>query len=622
MKNNTVQVLLIEDNTTDVLMLREALAVSGLAIFKLTVVDSLSQGLDYLDEKKEFDVVVLDLGLPDSQGLETFERIHECSPHLPVIVLSGLLDQAVAIQAVQAGAQDYQIKGDAGWEFIGRAICYAIERQQAQAAVQASERRFRALIENSADAIALLNSDGIIQYESPTASKILGYAPEEMVGRNAFEFLHTDDLPYNEKLFGSIFAAAQVPVTGQFRYRHKDGSWRWIEATGTNLLDEPSVGAVVVNYRDITERKQAEADVRKQIERLSALRTVDRAINLHNNLQPMIEIFMDQLMNQLQVDAADIILFNHDPYMAKRVVTRGLAPAEIDALQPQATLKSLANLFRENRPLQFNDLRSLSTQDWFIQQLQATGFVSYAGVPLVARDTVMGVLQVYHRSLCERDQGWVDFMEILAGQAAVAIEHARLFDNLEHSNKQLWYAYDSTIEGWAHALDLRDRETEGHSRRVTELTLQLAGAMGISEDDLVYVRWGALLHDIGKMGVPDTILLKEGPLNAMEWDVMRLHPTLAFKLLSPIDFLHPALDIPYCHHERWDGSGYPRGLKGEEIPLVARIFAIVDNYDALLSDRPYRKAWERPKVLEYIRQGAHSLFDPAMVELFLRTIHP
>jgi putative nucleotidyltransferase with HDIG domain len=181
-------------------------------------------------------------------------------------------------------------------------------------------------------------------------------------------------------------------------------------------------------------------------------------------------------------------------------------------------------------------------------------------------------------------------------------------------------AYDTTIEGWAAALDLRDEETQGHSRRVTDLAVKLATRLGVSEADRVRIKRGALLHDIGKMGVPDAILSKPGPLDEAEWAVMKQHPSLAHQLLSGTPFLRDALDIPYGHHERWDGTGYPRGLAGESIPLAARIFAVVDVYDALSSDRPYRAAWPRDRVLAHLRAESGTHFDPTVVRAFLDLI--
>ena len=211
-------------------------------------------------------------------------------------------------------------------------------------------------------------------------------------------------------------------------------------------------------------------------------------------------------------------------------------------------------------------------------------------------------------------------LSAIAAQAALALENANLVESLQRSNTEMLAAYERTIEGWSRALDLRDEETEGHSRRVTEQTVRLAERLGIADEQIVHIRRGSLLHDIGKMGVPDQVLLKPGPLTDEEWVLMKQHPDFAYELLLPIEFLRPALDIPYCHHERWDGSGYPRGLKEEEIPLSARIFAVVDVYDALTSDRPYRPAWEEARALEYLRENAGVQFDPRVVAEFERML--
>jgi putative nucleotidyltransferase with HDIG domain len=250
--------------------------------------------------------------------------------------------------------------------------------------------------------------------------------------------------------------------------------------------------------------------------------------------------------------------------------------------------------------------------------LKGEDFVSYYGVPLIVEGEAIGVLEVCHRSLVKRDQEWLDFLNALAGQAAIAISNAQLFDNLQQSNSELLQAYDATIEGWSRALDLRDKETEGHSLRVTEMTVKLARAFGLSEAELVQVRWGSLLHDIGKMGVPDGILLKPGRLTEEEWVKMKMHPTFAYEMLAPIHYLRLALDIPYYHHEKWDGTGYPQGLKGVQIPLTARIFSVVDVWDALSSDRPYRLAWTEEEVREHILAGSGTHFDPQVVNVFMQ----
>lgn len=181
-------------------------------------------------------------------------------------------------------------------------------------------------------------------------------------------------------------------------------------------------------------------------------------------------------------------------------------------------------------------------------------------------------------------------------------------------------AYDTILEGWLRTLELRDQHTDGHSRRVSELAVRLAQAMGLEEVQLQQVRRGALLHDIGKVAIPDSILVKPGPLTEEEWGIMKRHTSLGYEILAPIPFLQETLDIPYCHHERWDGTGYPRGLKGEEIPLVARIFAVIDVWDALCSDRPYRKAWPEQQARTYIQSLSGTHFDPQVVDTFLELI--
>jgi putative nucleotidyltransferase with HDIG domain len=193
-----------------------------------------------------------------------------------------------------------------------------------------------------------------------------------------------------------------------------------------------------------------------------------------------------------------------------------------------------------------------------------------------------------------------------------------LEQRVQARTEELAEAYDTTLEGWANALELRDKETEGHSRRVTILTLKLAQAIGISPADLEHIRRGAILHDIGKMAIPDEILRKTGPLTQTERDIVLQHPLIAYQLLARISYLQKALDIPYCHHEKWDGTGYPRGLKGEQIPLAARIFCVVDVWDAIQSNRSYNNAWPRAKAIDYIREQSGKYFDPQIVGVFLQ----
>ncbi len=214
------------------------------------------------------------------------------------------------------------------------------------------------------------------------------------------------------------------------------------------------------------------------------------------------------------------------------------------------------------------------------------------------------------------------YRRLIEERERAAEQERRLTEQAQQAAQAIAEAYDQTLIGWSRALDLRDKETEGHSQRVAQLTLAVARALNIPPEEQINMWRGAMLHDIGKIGVPDSILHKPGPLTAEEWEIMRRHTTYAYELLSPIAYLRPALDIPYCHHEKWDSTGYPRGLRGAQIPLAARIFALVDVWDALTNDRPYRKAWTREQASRYIREQSGKHFDPDLVELFLSIAAP
>ena len=226
------------------------------------------------------------------------------------------------------------------------------------------------------------------------------------------------------------------------------------------------------------------------------------------------------------------------------------------------------------------------------------------------------MLEIFHRAPLKPDNDLRNFLVMVGGQAAIAIDSAKMFSELQKSNIELSLAYDATIEGLSRALDLRDKETKEHTFRVTDITVRLALRLGVGQSDLIHIRRGAILHDIGKVAIPDQILFKPGPLVEEEWVIMRKHPQFAYDMLSPIEYLRPALEIPYSHHEKWDGTGYPRQLRGEEIPLAARIFAVVDVFDALTSDRPYRKAWSREKALAHLKEQSGKHFFPEAVKAF------
>jgi PAS domain S-box-containing protein len=358
----------------------------------------------------------------------------------------------------------------------------------------------------------------------------------------------------------------------------------------------------------------------RSLRQVQALHTIDITIASSFDLRLTLNIFLDQTRTQLGVDAVEILVYNPHTQMLDYAAGIGFRTTALQGTHMRLGQGYAGIAGLERKTIRVSNLREHKTDFLRSPNFKAEEFDTYFGVPLIAKGQVKGVLEVFHRSPLQPDQNWMDFMETLGKQAAIGIDNATLFSDLQSSNAELMLAYDTTLSGWSKALDLRDRETEGHTQRVVETTVRLARAMGVSEAELANVRRGALLHDIGKMGVPDDILHKPGPLTAEEWATMRQHPVYAREMLSPIAYLRPAMDIPYYHHEKWDGSGYPNGLKGEQIPLAARVFAVVDVFDALTSDRPYRSAWPREEALEYIREQAGKHFDPAVVEMFLRMV--
>lgn len=775
------------------------------------------------------------------------------------------------------------------------------ERKQADEALQMSEIRFRGLVENSLEEISLVDPDGTLTYESPSIRRPLGYPPNSFVGHNIMDLLHPDDQAAAVQLLEQVRLQPGSVQESTFRLRRQDGSWRWMEGCLHNLLDEPAVHSIVINYRDVTERilaqqevssiakfpseapnpiirlsrdgtltyanpasspflanwdctvgdpapsywcdlaaqvyesgenrmvefeyggkvyavivtpiggqdyvnlygsditarKQAEEEIkisndelsmlfelshslaeadnldeildlvnrhavesihttfarialvedgnynmravyplrsvnhdfrigdripvstlpythsiqvqnepiilrasdpgisgeekkvllldfaqtlcviplrindsslmsekfmgllmlgeirnegrepftpkkmrlaqtigdsaaiairrmllREQTERrmqqLIALSEIDRAIISSSDMVFSLGILVLQAIAQLKVDAADVWLFNPAMQTLEFVTGRGFrTPAYEKAKSLHLGEGNVGRAALERRIIHVPNLTVQNVHPRFTQALAEEPFIGYYAVPLLVKGQVKGVLEIFHRSELEPNEDWLKFLNTLANQAAIVIDNSSLFNDLQQSNTELTQAYDATIQGWSRALDLRDNETEGHTQRVTELTTTLGRQFGLSEEALVHVRRGALLHDIGKMGVPDGILLKPGPLTAEEWIIMRKHTSFAYELINPIQYLRPALDIPYCHHEKWDGSGYPRGLSGDQIPFAARIFAVVDVWDALTSDRPYRSAWPKEKVLDHIRSLAGTHFDPQVVKISL-----
>ncbi len=361
-------------------------------------------------------------------------------------------------------------------------------------------------------------------------------------------------------------------------------------------------------------------NTQKRLAELRAMHAIDTVVTSSHDQQETFDVLLQETIGQLGVDAAAILLVDEEAQTLKYAHRYGFSQPE--GLQDHFNLDDClaGSVVRTGEIVQHFDLGVIEPK--LVKNLGCVEerFSGYIGAPLIFEGKVIGVLEILHRSALQPDDDWLRFLELITSQAAIAVNHLELIRTIQSANRELLQAYDATIEGWSQAMDLRDKETEGHTQRVKNRTLELAARLGLGSDEIVQFKRGALLHDIGKLGVPDHILYKPGPLTDEEWLIMKQHPLFAYQMLSSIDYLKPALDIPYCHHEKWDGSGYPRGLKGEQIPIAARIFAVVDVWDALTSDRPYRLAWSHKATLDYIRDESGKYFDPRIVPIFMELV--
>ncbi|HZM23417.1 MAG TPA: HD domain-containing phosphohydrolase [Anaerolineales bacterium] len=616
-----LRVLILEDSEDDALLLLRELKQSGYDV-DFERVDKAPEMQSALDQKT-WDLILSDFSMPEFNAPKALELLKASGLDLPFIIISGTIGEETAVAALKAGASDFLVKGK-----FSR-LAPAIERELREAESRRERRRaeeqlrYQAnLLSNVNDAIMASDENYRITYWNHAAESLYGWSAEEALGnfgpditQTEFPGLDTDEMLRHIREVG-LWRGEVIQIK-------KDGTRFPCEISSLLLQDEKGTvrGYVSIN-RDITKRKHAEEQAQLQIQRLRSLRAIDVAISSSFNLNLTLDILLDQVITQLNVDAAAILLFDATARSLEYGAGRGFRTPDIRTARVRLGEGYAGKSVLERRTIHVPNLMENVDElpANFVSMLKEEGFIDYYCVPLIVKGEVKGALEIFHRSMLESDPEWLDFLETLAGQAAIAIEDSTLFENLQRSNQELFQAYDATIEGWSHALDLRDKETEGHTQRVTELTMELARKFGFSEEQLINIRWGALLHDIGKMGVPDSILLKPDKLTEAEWEIMRKHPTLAFEMLSPIVYLKSSLDIPYCHHEKWDGSGYPRGLKGDVIPLAARLFAVVDVWDAVTSNRPYRMAWSNEEAIEYVKEQSEKFFDPKVVNVFLNMI--
>ncbi len=662
-----LKVLLVEDLATDAEIAQRTLAQHNLS-FHAAVVDNEA---DFRQALHDFqpDVVISDYAMPTFDGMSALKITRSQSVERPFIILTGSMNEETAVACMKAGADDYVIK-----EKIRRlpfAVLEAIEKHQirrkkdeAEAKVKHNLERLQALRNIETAIASTLELDEVLQILLTEINQMIpsDALSIQILREDKLEIIASRGFTEGEKLRGITFPLspkfpntkviqtkkvatfADIQVDYPHFFDEKDAylthgirSWMGVpliareEVIGMISFDrrelhpfsEEEIGVVSVfsNQAAIAiYHAQLFSRAERRLNNLKALQRIDMAISGSLDIHLVLNVILDHITKQLEVDAANVLLLNPHLNTLEYAANRGfhttaLQGTKLKMGEGQAGLAAL-----EQRPIHVHDLRKTETGFLLSPELKKEGFRSYLAVPLIAKGEVQGAIELFHRSALRPDPEWYDLLSTLSTQAAIAIDNANLFKELQRSNMEISLAYESTLEGWASALELKDAETKGHSQRVLDLTMKLSRKLGINGKPLGDIRRGALLHDIGKMGIPDSILQKEGPLDEGEWKIMKQHPDFAYSMLSEISFLKDALEIPYCHHERWDGTGYPRGLSGKQIPLSARIFAVVDVWDALLSKRSYRPAWPKEKALTHIEGQAGTHFDPQVVEAFFELL--
>jgi PAS domain S-box-containing protein len=574
-----LRLLILEDSEADAELVLHELRRSGYE----PAWSRVDNEADYLDSlSPALDIILADYSMPDFDALRALQILKSREIDIPFIIVTGAVGEEVVAECMRQGATDYLLKDRLGR--LGSAVERAlqekllnVEKQRAVNALRENEEKYRSLFESSPEAITLVGLDSTILDCNVAAENIGGRQREELIGKSFLEIGILDETDissiterFAQVVGGKLFEPFQVKVI------RNDKEVIWLELYLALLKKDGEFYAIQVISRDITASKCAEETLRSTNELLQAI----------INAAPLAIDMVDTDANIRLWSPAAEHLFG---WKADEVIGKHL-------------------------PFVPEELRS-EVEEQIRSELLGT---SHYGLETrrKRKDGSLVDVQLWTSPLHDSQGEIIGSVGILSD----ITERKRAEQQIQALNAELLLAYDETLEGWARALDLRDNNTEDHSVRVMDLTMGLARALGINGPDLIHVRRGALLHDIGKMGIPDAILLKPGALTEEEWQVMRMHPVFSYDLLSGIPFLRLALDIPYCHHEKWDGSGYPRGLAGNQIPLAARIFSVVDVWDALGSDRPYRKKWAEGKIIEYIRKEAGTRFDPEIVELFLKKI--
>lgn len=562
----------------------------------------------------------------DFASLPCFKEVPAGHPtvvrELVVPVFRG--DRIVAVLGVGNKPQDY-LDGDT--ETCTRLADFSwdiVERKQAEKALRKSEELFSKAFQSSPMIVAITRlRDGMILEVNESLEKLMGYTADEVVGKKLDDLSLWLNLEDKRRLVRILLSERKLRNFAiEFRTRHGN---RLHCSYSAELIELDGEKCVLATIEDISERKKAEARTLRLNRLYMTISQINEAIvrasdrdNLFSEICRVTVEFGQFCMAWIGIvdGTSDLV---HPVAIAGEEISF-LSDIDVRYNDQRQGAGVVGSAIREGRCIISQDVASDPRMAAWREKVLTRGLRSVAAVPIRSHGIIIGALAVYADEPHAFDAEDKGLLDQISDDVSFSIDTIEADAKRQQAEADLVKAYDTTLEGWAKALELKDDETIGHSRRVIEKTVMLAQALGFQEDELVHIRRGAILHDIGKMGIPDHILRKNGPLNDEERQIVMKHPQTAYDFLKPISYLQNAIDIPYCHHEKWDGTGYPRGLKGEEIPLSARIFAVVDVWDALSSDRPYRKAWPQEKIVRYLLDESGKHFDPQVVKALLTVI--
>jgi PAS domain S-box-containing protein len=472
------------------------------------------------------------------------------------------------------------------------------------------QRELIEIFESITDAFITVDFGGRITRVNAKAADLIGLSRESMLGEQLSSLCPL--------LLPPEWTAGRAMRPTSFEGRLPD-SERWFSARV--YPSESGFGLYVI---DISERRRSDqaisglnAQLEQNLKRLNVLHEIDRALGASHDLQLTLGIIVERALQHLQADAVTILRYNPALARLEHAASQGFIQLKARSSTVGMGAWLAGRVALQQAPLSLVQMRETLEGTDTHPLLNVEGFVSYNAVPLLSKGKLLGVLEVFHRHAFEPDQEWLDFLHTLGVQAGIAVDNAQLVHELQLTNTQLTLAVDQIIEASARATDFHEGRPDGHAQRAMELTVRVARAFGLNDLEISQVRRGALLHDVGMLGVPDQVRFKSDSLEPSDWAIVENHPNFAYELLRGVRFLRPALQIPCSHHERWDALGYPKGLGGESIPLEARIFAVVDAFEAMRCDRTDRRALNLESAMQEIRNGAGSKYDPQVVAVFL-----